>query len=314
MSGRWMKHALLRAALLALGIAAAAPAAAADLLRKVEVGGLERTYRIHLPRAVKPGAPAALVIALHGGGGNGRSTDRQTRFSAEADRQGFVVVYPDGTGRARPFLGAMGRGGFLTWNAGGCCAFAMEHRIDDVGFIRAMVAAIEREMPIDPHRIYATGISNGGMMAYRLACEASDLVAAVGVVSGVAVAEPCQPGSPVAVIHIHGAADQNVPLAGGVGAKAVTRTNYPPVERSIAFWAGADGCAARPRVSQPTAGVTLRDYAGCRAGTEVAFYVIAGGGHAWPGGAQMASFLDKPSTAMSATPAIWAFFAAHPKP
>jgi polyhydroxybutyrate depolymerase len=299
------------AAVLVMAAAICASASAADLVRTIKVDGVERTYRLHVPPG-KPAQPMALVMVLHGGGGSGATTDKHTHFSAEADKQHFIVAYPDGSGRTRPFLNAVGRGEFLTWNAGDCCAYAMDHRVDDVAFLRAMVAAIARELPVDPRRVYAAGISNGGMMSYRLACEASDLVAAVGVVSGVVVTRPCAPASPVAVIHIHGSADQNVPLAGGVGPKARTRTNYPPVQSSIDLWAGADGCAA-PAASEPAPGVTLRDYRGCRAGTEVAYYLIAGGGHAWPGGTQMASFLDKPSTAIAATPTIWEFFAAHPK-
>lgn len=309
---RWSPYFAAIVAALLLFAATSTPASA-DLVRSIKVGGLERTYRVHVPPGGKPAEPMALVLALHGGGGNGSLTDKQTHFSAEADKQHFIVAYPDGTGRPRPFLNAVGKGGFLTWNAGDCCAYAMEHHVDDVAFLRAMVAAIERELPVDPHRIYAAGISNGGMMAYRLACEASDLVAAVGVVSGAVVAKPCAPASPVSVIHIHGSNDQNVPLAGGVGAKARTQTNYPPVQDSIDLWVRTDGCA-QPAVSTPAPYVTLRDYAGCRAGTEVAFYLIAGGGHAWPGGTRMASFLDKPSTAMAATPTIWEFFAAHRKP
>jgi len=312
MGARWRSVVMLAAMLMV--IAGAAPrASAADLVRKIEVGGLTRTYRLHLPPGSRSGSPMALVVVLHGGGGNGSLEDKHTHFSAEADAQHFIVAYPDGTGRRRPFLNAMGRPGFLTWNAGICCGYAMEHHVDDVAFFRAMVAAIGRDVPVDPHRVYATGISNGGMMSYRLACEASDLVAAVGVVSGVVVDQPCKPVSPVAVVHIHGDADQNVPLAGGVGRKGVSGTHYPPVQQSIDLWVAADGCGAAPVAATPAPGVTLRDWRGCRDGTEVAYYLIAGGGHAWPGGTQMAAFLDKPSTAMAATPVIWQFFAAHPK-
>jgi len=281
MGARWRSVGMLAAMLMV--IAGAGPrASAADLVRKIEVGGLTRTYRLHLPPGSRSGSPMALVVVLHGGGGNGSLEDKHTHFSAEADAQHFIVAYPDGTGRRRPFLNAMGRPGFLTWNAGICCGYAMEHHVDDVAFFRAMV-------------------------------EASDLVAAVGVVSGVVVDQPCKPASPVAVIHIHGDADQNVPLAGGVGRKGVSGTHYPPVQQSIDLWVAADGCAAAPVAATPAPGVTLRDWRGCRDGTEVAYYLIAGGGHAWPGGTQMAAFLDKPSTAMAATPVIWQFFAAHPK-
>src|SRR5258708_33632833 len=197
-----VKHVSAIAAMLVMAAAICASASAADLVRTIKVDGIERTYRLHVPPG-KPANPMALVMVLHGGGGSGSTTDKHTHLSAEADKQHFIVAYPDGSGRARPFLNAVGKGEFLTWNAGDCCAYAMDHRVDDVAFLRAMVAAIARELPVDSHRVCAAGISNGGMMSYRLACEASDLVAAGGVVSRAAVTHPCAPASPVAGIPIH---------------------------------------------------------------------------------------------------------------
>ena len=312
MRRRWNRYFAMVAALLPLIASMPRAASADDPVRSIKVGGLERTYRLHVPPGGAP-APMALVMVLHGGGGNGSLTDRQTHFSAEADRQHFIVAYPDGTGRTGPFLAATRKGGFFTWNAGDCCAYAMEHRVDDVAFLRAMVAAIARELPVDPRRVYAAGISNGGMMAYRLACEASDLVAAVGVVSGAVVVKPCAPKSPVA-----GDPDprQRRPERAARRRRrrqGAHRHELPAGAELDRSWTAADGCTAPPVTSEPAAGVTLRDYRACRAGTEVAYYLITGGGHAWPGGTRMAAFLDTPSTALAATPTIWEFFAAHPK-
>jgi polyhydroxybutyrate depolymerase len=292
----------------------AGAAGAADIERTIPVGGLDRHYALHLPPGANDRRPMALVVVLHGGAGNGRSAAAQTKFSAEADRSGFIVAYPDGTDQARPLLNALGKPGLLTWNAGGCCGYAREHRIDDVGFLRAMIGEIARSAAVDPKRVFAAGLSNGAMMAYRLACEASDVIAAVGIVSGVVVSKPCAPREPVSVIHIHGSADENVPLAGGIGRKALTRTNYPPVADSIALWAGLDGCQKDPVVTEPAPHLHLSDFHACRGGTEVAYYVIGGGGHSWPGGERMLAMLDPPSQAMMATETIWRFFAAHPKP
>jgi len=141
-------------------------ASAADVERTIEVGGLARRYVLHLPPGANDRRPMALVAVLHGGTGNGRAVATQTRFSAEADRSGFIVAYPDGTDQPRHFLNAMRKPGLLTWNAGGCCGFAMEHRIDDVAFLRAMVGEIERSAAIDPKRVFVAGHSNGAMMAY----------------------------------------------------------------------------------------------------------------------------------------------------
>lgn len=294
-------------------LATAAPSSAAEVQRKLQVGGRERSYDLHIPPGATDSRPMPLVIVLHGAGGSGAVAATQTGFSREADRGGFVVAYPDGTDQPRPFLKALGKPGLLTWNAGRCCGYAMESRVDDVGFLRAMVGEIERGNRIDRKRVYATGISNGAMMAYRLACEASDLVAAVGAVAGVVVT-PCTPRTPVSVIQIHGAADENVPLNGGVGRKSITRTHYPAVAESLKLWTAADGCKAEPERSDAAPLVHLTDYRPCRNDTEVVYYLIDGGGHSWPGGERMASFLDPPSPAIAATPLIWRFFAAHPKP
>jgi polyhydroxybutyrate depolymerase len=306
----WLAAAL--AAALAL-CGAAAPGFATDLQRKLQVGGRERSYALHVPPGATDSRAMPLVIVLHGGAGNGAAAAAQTGFSREADRSGFLVAYPDGTDRPRPFLNALGKPGLLTWNAGGCCGYAMENRVDDVAFLRAMLGEIERSHRVDRKRVYATGLSNGAMMAYRFACEASDVVAAVGIVAGV-VLSPCMPAAPVSIIHIHGGADENVPVAGGIGRKSVTRTSYPAVADSLALWARADGCGGAPARSDAAPFVHLTDYRPCRNGTEIAYYLIDGGGHSWPGGERIAALLDAPSRAIAATPLIWRFFAAHPKP
>jgi polyhydroxybutyrate depolymerase len=288
-------------------------AQAGDGIHRITVDQTARDYVLHVPPALPDGA-VPLVIVLHGGGGSAKSAIAQSGFDAEADKRGFIAAYPEGSDKSRPLLNALGKPGFLTWNAGGCCGVAVERGMDDVGFIRAMVADIAKDHAIDPKRIYATGLSNGGMMAYRLACEASDLVAAIGAVSAVIVVAPCEPRFPVSVLHIHGSADQNVPLAGGVGPKSITPYSYPPVERSIAFWAARDDCGKDPIVSVPAPGVTLRSYPLCTQGFAVDYYLIDGGGHAWPGGKRLLKMLDEPSQAIAATPLIWRFFAAHPKP
>jgi len=290
----------------------ASVARAEDSTHTITVDQTERSYVLHVPPQVK--VPAALVIVLHGGGGSAKSAIAQTNFDTEADRNGFVVAYPEGTARSRPLLNALGKPQFRTWNAGGCCGVAVQRGTDDVGFIRAMVAEIAVRHPVDPKRIYATGLSNGGMMAYRLACEASDLVAAIGAVSGVLVVAPCEPRFPVSVIAIHGTADENVPIDGGVGAKSIVDYPFPPVQRAIDFWAAHDDCGKDPIVSAPAPNVTLNSYPRCTPGIAVDYYVIAGGAHAWPGGKRLAKFLDAPSNAIAATPLIWQFFAAHPKP
>jgi polyhydroxybutyrate depolymerase len=281
-----------------------------DPLTHLQSGGLDRTYLIHVP-ATLPKGSVPLVVVLHGGGGSAAGAAKQTHFDVESDQGGFIVAYPDGTGRSGFLMRRADRQGLYTWNAGNCCGYAEEHAVDDVGFIRALVMQLEKDYSIDPKRIYATGLSNGAMLSYRLACEASDLFAAVGTVSGGIEVPDCKPSNPVSVIHIHGSADENIPLDGGVGRKAWEKENHKPIRDTIDFWTKQDGC---PAAAESTQGeLHVETHVGCKDGTAVVFYVIVGGGHAWPGGEQMAFFLDKPSTAMDATAEIWKFFAAHPK-
>jgi len=277
----------------------------------LDFGGRTRSYLVHPPAGADLKKPLPLVLALHGGGGTAAANMKQTGFNAEADRSGFIVVHPNGTDQPRPMLNAMGRGFFFTWNAGSCCGYAKKNQIDDIGFIRAVVGEVRKHYSIDPKRIYATGISNGGMLSYRLACEASDLVAAIGVVSGAQTVASCKPANPVSVIHIHGSADQNVQLLGGVGAKALDKDPKPPVMDAIRFWANRDGAPAQPQ-SLTSGKVKKEVYKG--KGAEVVFYLIEGGGHSWPGGERILDSLDPPSLDLKATPTLWQFFAAHPKP
>lgn len=284
--------------------------AATDALMRLHFGNRDRSYRIHVPARLATQVP--LVVVLHGGGGSAVSTIKMTGFDTQADRAGFIVVYPNGTDRSRPLLNMMGKPGFLTWNAGNCCGYALENNVDDTGFLRAVVKQVENDYRIDPRKIYATGISNGGMLAYTLACEASDTFAAVGIVSGIITDPACKPSHPVAVIHFHGSADQNVPINGGVGSKAYIKDDRPPVQDSIDLWVKADGCDTRPQESQ-VPGLVIKTYTGCRDGTAVTYYIIQGGGHSWPGGDRISKLLDPPSQAVNATEVMWQFFAAHPK-
>ncbi|HEX2666860.1 MAG TPA: PHB depolymerase family esterase [Gammaproteobacteria bacterium] len=282
-----------------------------DTLVGVEYRDVDRSYLLHLPDPL-PNTAMPVVVVLHGGGGNSESIAQQTRFDAMADKNGFIVVYPNGTDQVRPLMNMLGKPGLLTWNAGGCCGYARDQNVDDVGFIRAVVMEVVKDNGADPKRIYATGISNGGMMAYRLACEASDLFAAVAPVAAVQEAKDCKPAHPVSVFHIHGGNDENVPLAGGVGKKALEKESRPPVQDSLDFWVKQDGCTVTVRSQEP--GVDMVNYGACEEGTDVQFFLVRDGGHSWPGGARVAEFLDAPSPALNATEAIWDFFSKHAKP
>lgn len=264
-----------------------------------------RTYRVHIPPA--PGhTPLPLVIVLHGGGGNDDNAARMTGMSAKADRENFIVVYPDGSGRLGDKL--------LTWNSGNCCGYAAENNIDDVGFIRALIGKLQTQYPIDAQRIYVTGMSNGAMMAHRLACEASDLIAAIGPVAGALNVE-CQPARPVAVIAFNGMQDKHVLFQGGAPQKSLD--SRPRVDTSVAdtisFWVKHNRCQSTPLHTEK--GNILRDeYGGCAGDASVVLYTIKDGGHAWPGGQRGSLFGDGPTQEISATDLMWEFFKQHARP
>ncbi|MBK8648476.1 MAG: prolyl oligopeptidase family serine peptidase [Gemmatimonadetes bacterium] len=171
-------------------------------------GGRTRSYTLHVPERVRQeNAPVPLVIMLHGGGGNADNAESMSGFSPKADREGFIVAYPDGTGG--------GRAPMFTWNAGHCCGYAMQNKVDDVGFIGALIDQVQRDHRIDPDRIYVTGMSNGGMMSHRVGIGLADRVAAIAPVVGAVFGDEASPRAPVSAIIINGMRDESVPYDGG---------------------------------------------------------------------------------------------------
>ena len=263
----------------------------------ISAGGVARSYLVYRPAALPAAAP--LVVMMHGGFGTGAQAERSYHWDAEASQGHFVVAYPNGLDRA--------------WNTGGgCCGVPGRTGTDDSGFITAMVSAIEHQLPVSPRRVYATGISNGGIMAYALACRTT-VFAAIGPDSATELGS-CTAPAPVSVIHIHGTADTNIPYRGGPG-DGIAHIDGPAIPALNATWRRIDRCAA-PAVK--TAGVVTTSTAACPAGRTVELITIAGAGHQWPGAApdllaQRLLHTDPPSTALNATQVIWRFFVTHPK-
>jgi polyhydroxybutyrate depolymerase len=263
----------------------------------LESGGLSRTFHLYRPNTQSGAMP--LVVVLHGGFGDGAQAERAYHWDAEADKGHFLVAYPDGHDRA--------------WNAGSCCGQPQRADVDDVGFITGMVATIEQEAPIDTGRVYLTGMSNGAMMALRLACQ-TDTFAAIAPVAGTLLTD-CSHARPISVLQIHGTADDRVPYDGGPG-KAVSMTGAPRVDGPSvpsvnATWRSVDGCAAP---DSATAGMVTTQTAACADGRTVELISIDGAGHQWPGGlrnpaVEKIAGLPPPSTALDATDTIWQFFA-----
>ncbi len=233
-----------------------------------------RSYHIYKPtQSATKGLP--LMIVMHGGLGNAESMEEITGMNEVANKGQFVVAYPEGTG---------GRFAVMkdkrTWNAGNCCGPAQKANVDDVKFIKTMIQDIENKYAIDSARIYVAGHSNGGMMAYRLACETPDKIAAIISVSGTLAIDRCEGANNIPVLEIHGDADENVPLAGGRG-KGPAGVNYRSVADSLAIMMKIRQC--KPPTQTSSAGVEKTVYS-CSQGAPVHLVVIAGGTHSWPGG------------------------------
>ena len=279
---------------------------AGEISRTLTHDGRERSYILYVPASVDWSKPVPLVFVFHGGTGNAKNAIRMSGFNPVADKNGFIVVYPNGTGRLNDDK-------LLTWNGGTCCGYAQEENIDDVGFVRAIVTDLRSLANIDPKRIYATGMSNGAILSQRLACEATDLFAAIAPVAGTLNFPSCSPTQPISVIEFHGTADEHVPYDGGYGPKSLVNVDFASVQKSVGFWTQFDGCSPQSQTNSFD-DIQHEVWTGCAGSTSVELYTILGGGHSWPGGAGGWPGSDQPTQTISASQLIWEFFAAHPKP
>jgi polyhydroxybutyrate depolymerase len=263
------------------------PIRAAVQHKELTVAGQARGYRLFAPPSLDPRSRPPLVIVLGGFGNTAESMVGATEFDREATDGGFVVAYPDGIKE--------------TWNAGYCCGSAARDRVDDVAFLVAVIDQVQAEYKSDPARVYLVGVSNGAMMAYRMACELAGRVTGVGSVAGAMTLEGCLPTRAVAVIEIHGTADPLVPYDGGATAGGATQPS-PPTPAVVHRWASLDHCSPEP-VTEVKGPVTTSTWPGCAAGAAVKLLTIDGGGHTW-----FAPGLGPANGAVNATHEIWSFF------
>ncbi len=266
--------------------------------------GRTRTYRLYRPTTVPDDAP--LVVALHGGMGNGDQFARTSGYEGLAEANGFVVVFPDGTPTA---VGPEN----LVWNGGGCCAAAVRDDVDDVGFLTALVDTLADQEGIDAGRALVTGHSNGAIMALRLACEAADHVAAVAVQAGTVFVDNCAPSRPVAALDLHGTADTHLPIDGGVGRDSRAGADFPPPRDGLAALAAANGCegAAAPTTRDTDqAGVTVESWGPCPDGADVELVAVEAAGHSWMGHPAPSAQSDEPSPDLDASILTWTFLSA----
>jgi polyhydroxybutyrate depolymerase len=257
--------------------------------------GLKRKYDLHVPKGYVAGTPTPVVFYFH----PLMTTKHYLKAVGGlelADREGFIAVFPQGEGSS--------------WNAGACCGPANgasgKKPVDDVGFVRAMIAEISQLLCVDGKRIYATGFSNGGFLSHRLACEASDVIAAIAPVSAVngIDASKCTPGRAVPVMMINGTNDSLVPYKGGFSFGWITNGAFISVKQTFGDWAKRNECAGTP-AAKKTGTVECRTHTACKQGAQVRLCTAVGGGHCWFG--EMICFLGTNTADIVATDATWAF-------
>ncbi|MBK9291215.1 MAG: hypothetical protein IPM52_06285 [Bacteroidetes bacterium] len=255
-------------------------------------GGLQRTYRVYVPPAYNAAVPTPLIINLHGYGSNNIEQELYSNFKPIADTAGFLIVHPNGT----PDFSNT-----LHWNTFGTS------NVDDVGFISSLIDTLSASLNIDPARVYATGMSNGGFMSFQLACQLGNRIAAIASVTGTMTninLGACQPQRPLAVMQIHGTADATVPYNGNFF--------FAPVQNLLNFWVGFNGTSSTPEIYplpdiNPNDGCTAErhTYAGGQNGTSIIHYKVLGGGHSWPGAPININITNMD---FSASEEIWRFF------
>lgn len=250
--------------------------------------GEKRHFLLHVPPSYD-GTPTSLVVNFHGYGSNGEQEEKLSGMSEKADEAGFIVVYPDGN-QATWFTGPIPQGD------------------RDRQFVRDLVNHISTLYNIDPKRIYATGMSNGGGMTNRVACNLADLFAAVAPNAGAYdYAKNCNPSRPIPVLAFHGIDDEVVPYNG-----FQTQAIVPAIETWAADWAERNGCDSTPVITTPVETVTMHSWVNCKENADVILYALEGHGHSWPGSLILPGALT--SQAINATDIMWDFFQSHPMP
>jgi polyhydroxybutyrate depolymerase len=290
----------MRLAALSLILTAAtgcAPRVAGLRRLPLEFEGRACHYELHVPESLAPREPVPLLLALHRWLESGQAMAYMTRFNEIADREGFIVAYPNAAGGS--------------WDT-----FGGEYR-DDVRFVLAVIEAVAAAHPVDRGRIYVTGASNGGFMTHLLACTEPDTFAAAAPVKGLmpaALAEEHPSGPPMPILIIHGTRDGVVPY----DARRVLGARTLTVDEGVAYWAARNGCDPAPVVEQledrdpgDKTRVTVDRYPGGAA--PVVLYRVEGAGHTWPGGREpsLGVFTGRMSHDIEASEVIWEFFAAH---
>ena len=257
----------------------------------LESGGLQRSYILHVPPSYDGTGRTPLVLNLHGFGSNARQQAIYSGLPAKADREGFIVVTPDGAGTPQ------------RWN------ILTAAGVDDVAFMGDLLNRVEADLCIDERQVFAAGISNGSAFAQRLACAMPDRITAVAAVAALVFPIRCGTDRAIPVIAFHGTEDPCVPFTGGTS-KCGMGLPVPAVEAAATDWARHDGCDMEPARQEWSKHVRTIAYSECRDDTAVLLFVIDGGGHTWPGSIDVPR-LGATTQEVNATDEMWAFFAAQ---
>ena len=279
----------------------------------IRIMGARRTYLVHVPPNYSPKKPLPLVVVIHGAFDTAAGMEKYSTFSDLADRESFIVMYPNG-------MGIFGL--FQHWNAGHCCGKAANDDVDDVGFIAAAITDVRVRLQIDPNRIYMVGFSNGGMLAYRFAAERGDILAAVAPLAASIGGRPSEdapqwripdPVKPLSVITIHGMADDDIVYEGGVSLHRGGTRTFWSVNESIDFWVRHNGCHPNAAATELNHGhVRIHTWGACSNDTEVVLYLMENWGHVWPGRYFTAELEEEdPLKDFDAAEVIWNFFKSH---
>jgi polyhydroxybutyrate depolymerase len=274
---------------------------------------LDRTFTVHVPPCYDGKKPVPLLVVFHGGGGNASAAIKTTEFNLKADTAGFIAAYPDGT-RPRMDEEYSFRNNPQTWNEGSGRFDSGAKNIDDVGFVNAILDALETKFNIDKKRIYATGFSNGSSMTYCAGIHLAHRFAAIAPVAGHLWPEQFELSRPLSMVFIIGLDDPLNPPAGGM-VTALGSTDFKPsIYEEVRRWASAIGCNLTPETILDRNGVKAVWYPDGKDGAEVIFYTVEGLGHCWPGGKELLpeSLVGKTSDKLKAVDVIWDFFIKHP--
>ena len=274
--------------------------------------GRLRSYLLFAPSTINSNKPAPLVIALHGGLGSAAQFEGNSGLNDYAESNGFYVVYPNG-------ISAIENQAILqTWNAGDCCGPAAQKNVNDIAFVESLIKHLRNSLSIDKRRVFVIGHSNGGMLAYKLACELSDEISGIGVQSASLAINQCQPTNPLSVVHIHGTSDKNFPIDGGVGS-GVAGVPFRSARFAVDTLATSNKCEASPETSKIKENTDLVIYSWkkCASYVGIRYIIVEGASHAWMGHPAQSNFANSyvgvPYEKLDSTKAILSFLLLHPR-